>query len=53
MRESCNIIKQLLDKMPDSGEVRTKLQPNPKAKPGESYKTSGIWQGISWLLYCN
>ena len=38
MRESCNIIKQLLDKMPDSGEVRTKLQPNPKAKPGESYK---------------
>ncbi len=38
MRESCHIIRQLLDKIPESGEVRTKLQPNPKGPPGESYK---------------
>ena len=38
MKESCHIIKQLLDKMPKSGEVRAKLQPNPKGPPGESYK---------------
>src|SRR5688572_1377753 len=30
IRESCNIIRQILDKMPQSGEVRSKLQPNPK-----------------------
>lgn len=38
MKESCNIVRQLLDKMPESGEVRTKLQPNPKGPAGESYK---------------
>jgi NADH-quinone oxidoreductase subunit D len=38
MRESCHIIRQLLDKIPQAGEVRTKLQPNPKGPPGESYK---------------
>jgi len=38
MRESCQIIRTLLDKMPQSGEVRTKLQPNPKGPAGESYK---------------
>jgi NADH-quinone oxidoreductase subunit D len=38
MRESCHIIRQLLDKMPKSGEVRTKLQSNPKGVPGEAYK---------------
>jgi NADH-quinone oxidoreductase subunit D len=38
MREGCHIIKQLLEKMPDSGDVRTKLQPNPKGPAGESYK---------------
>ena len=38
MKESCHIIRELLDKMPKSGEVRTKLQPNPKGPPGESYK---------------
>ena len=38
MRESCHIIRQLLDKMPESGEVRMKLQSNPKGTPGESYK---------------
>ncbi|HZD33836.1 MAG TPA: NADH-quinone oxidoreductase subunit D [Nitrososphaeraceae archaeon] len=38
MRESCQIIKQLLDKIPESGEVRAKLQPNPKGPPGETYR---------------
>ncbi len=38
MRESCNIIRQLLDKMPESGEVRVKLQSNPKGRIGEAYK---------------
>jgi NADH-quinone oxidoreductase subunit D len=38
MRESCHILRQLLDKMPSTGEVRTKLQPNPKGPAGESYK---------------
>lgn len=38
MRESCHIIEQLLDKMPQSGEVRAKLQPNPKGPPGEAYR---------------
>ena len=38
MKESCHIIEQLLDKMPQSGEVRTKLQPNPKGPPGETYR---------------
>ena len=38
MKESCNIIRELLDKMPKSGEVRAKLQPNPKGPAGESYK---------------
>jgi len=38
MKESCHIIRQLLDKMPESGEVRTKLQPNPKGPAGEAYR---------------
>ncbi|HZA69693.1 MAG TPA: NADH-quinone oxidoreductase subunit D [Nitrososphaeraceae archaeon] len=38
IKESCHIIRQIFDKMPESGEVRTKLQPNPKGPPGESYK---------------
>lgn len=38
MQESCHIIEQLLDKIPASGEVRAKLQPNPKGPPGESYR---------------
>lgn len=38
MRESCQIIKQLLDKIPESGDVRAKLQPNPKGPPGEAYR---------------
>jgi NADH-quinone oxidoreductase subunit D len=38
IQESCHIIEQLLDKIPQSGEVRTKLQPNPKGPPGEAYR---------------
>jgi NADH-quinone oxidoreductase subunit D len=38
MRESCHIIRQLLDKMPESGDVREKLQFNIKSSPGETYK---------------
>jgi NADH-quinone oxidoreductase subunit D len=38
MKESCHIIEQLLDKMPQSGEVRAKLQPNPKGPAGEVYR---------------
>ncbi|MGN6707837.1 MAG: NADH-quinone oxidoreductase subunit D, partial [Candidatus Nitrosocosmicus sp.] len=38
MVESCHIIRQLLDKMPESGEVRVKLQGNMKGPPGESFK---------------
>jgi NADH-quinone oxidoreductase subunit D len=38
MKESCHIMRQLLDKIPSSGEVRTKLQPNPKGPPGEAYR---------------
>jgi NADH-quinone oxidoreductase subunit D len=38
MKESCYIMEQLLDKMPESGEVRAKLQPNPKGPPGEAYR---------------
>jgi NADH-quinone oxidoreductase subunit D len=38
MQESCYIIEQLLDKIPQSGEVRAKLQPNPKGPPGEAYR---------------
>jgi NADH-quinone oxidoreductase subunit D len=36
MQESCYILE--LDKMPASGEVRAKLQPNPKGPPGEAYR---------------
>jgi len=30
MMESCNIIRQALQKMPKSGSVRVKLKPYPK-----------------------
>ena len=38
MQESCYILEKLLDKIPSSGEVRAKLQPNPKGPPGEAYR---------------
>jgi NADH-quinone oxidoreductase subunit D len=36
IRQSINIIRQCLTKMPQPGQVRTKLQPNPKGPPGEA-----------------
>ena len=38
MLESCNIIRQALEKMPKSGSIRTKLKPNPKGGEGEVYR---------------
>jgi NADH-quinone oxidoreductase subunit D len=38
MLESCNIIRQALEKMPKSGSVRVKLKPNPKGGDDEVYK---------------
>jgi len=38
MLESCNIIRQALEKMPKSGSVRVKLKPNPKGGNDEVYK---------------
>ena len=38
MFESCNIIREALEKMPKSGSVRKKLKPNPKGGDVSSYK---------------
>ena len=38
MLESCNIIRQALEKMPKSGSIRTKLNPNPKGREDEVYR---------------
>jgi NADH-quinone oxidoreductase subunit D len=38
IRQSLNIIRQCLTKMPQPGQVRTKLQPNPRGPPGEAYR---------------
>ncbi|MDC0211008.1 NADH-quinone oxidoreductase subunit D [Candidatus Nitrosopelagicus sp.] len=38
MLESCNIIRQALEKMPKSGSIRTKLKPNPKGREDEVYR---------------
>ncbi len=38
MLESCNIIRQAVQKMPKSGSVRVKLKPNPKGGNTEVYK---------------
>jgi len=38
MLESCNIIRQAVQKMPKSGSVRVKLKPNPKGGNDEVYK---------------
>ena len=38
MLESCNIIRQALEKMPKSGSVRVKLKPNPKCGDVSCYK---------------
>jgi NADH-quinone oxidoreductase subunit D len=38
IRQSINIIRQCLTKMPQSGQIRAKLQPNPRGPPGEAYR---------------
>jgi len=38
MLDSCNIIRQAVQKMPKSGSVRVKLKPNPKGGNTEVYK---------------
>ncbi len=38
MFESCNIIREALEKMPKSGAVRKKLKPNPKGGDVSAYK---------------
>jgi NADH-quinone oxidoreductase subunit D len=38
IRQSINIIRQCIQKIPKEGSVRTKLQPNPRAPPGEAYR---------------
>jgi len=37
IRQRINIIRQCLTKMPQSGQIRAKLQPNPRGPPGEAY----------------
>lgn len=37
IRQGINIIRQCLTKMPQSGQIRAKLQPNPRGPPGEAY----------------
>ena len=37
IRQGINIIRQCLTKMPESGQIRAKLQPNPRGPPGEAY----------------
>ncbi len=38
IQQSLNIIRQCLRKMPQPGQVRSKLQPNPRGPPGEAYR---------------
>jgi NADH-quinone oxidoreductase subunit D len=38
IQQSLDIIRQCLRKMPQPGQVRTKLQPNPRGPPGEAYR---------------
>jgi NADH-quinone oxidoreductase subunit D len=38
IQQSINIIRQCLAKMPPSGQIRAKLQPNPRGPPGEAYR---------------
>jgi len=39
IRQSIGIIRQCMKKMPKSGQIRAKLQPNPRGPPGEAYRT--------------
>jgi NADH-quinone oxidoreductase subunit D len=38
VKQSMNIIRQCLSKMPKSGQIRAKLQPNPRGAPAEAYR---------------
>ena len=38
IKQSMNIIRQCLSKMPKSGQIRAKLQPNPRGAPAEAYR---------------
>ncbi len=45
MFESCNIIREALEKMPKSGAVRKKLKPNPKGGDVSVYKRTESGRG--------
>jgi NADH-quinone oxidoreductase subunit D len=45
MFESCNIIREALEKMPKSGTVRTKLKPNPRGGDVTVYKRTESGRG--------
>jgi NADH-quinone oxidoreductase subunit D len=38
IKQSISIIRQCLTKMPQSGQIRSKLQPNPRGPPAEAYR---------------
>jgi len=45
MLESCNIIRQALEKMPKSGPIRQKLKPNPRGGDVSVYKRTESGRG--------
>jgi len=45
MFESCNIIRQALEKMPKSGLIRKKLKPNPRGGDVSVYKRTESGRG--------
>ena len=45
MLESCNIIRQALEKMPKSGTIRQKLKPNPRGGDVSVYKRTESGRG--------
>ena len=51
MFESCNIIREALEKMPKSGSVRKKLKPNPKGGDVTVYKRVESGRGsLGWYI---
>ena len=49
MLESCNIIRQALEKMPKSGSIRTKLKPNPKGGNDEVFRRVESGRGAAGM----
>jgi NADH-quinone oxidoreductase subunit D len=49
MLESCNIIRQALEKMPKSGSIRVKLKPNPKGGDEEVYRRVESGRGAAGM----